>query len=197
MLTKNTRASHLCASIILLWGMLTIAACKPHSLGPRPYAEYAANPKNGLVMQKKIGSVTYDLKVQTPQVVLAEYYKRGMTDISPDSMSNSVNFLFKISAQPDEQYKLRLLQDNVFLADVASRITVSEGGVELKQAFSIPENYYGVSNTAVINLGYVRSRELRKYEELVFTYNDEAMGSGNVNFTIPAKVLNELPALKL
>jgi hypothetical protein len=176
--------------------MLTIAACKPHSLGPRPYAEYAANPKNGLVMQKKIGSVTYDLKVQPPQVVLAESYNRGMTNIGHDSVQDAINFIFRISVDAADAGKQSALQDNVFIYNAVSSIRVEEGSEPLKLNMSVPENYYGVANCAVLNLSYERPRS-KKYKDIVFTYDDESFGLGKIIFTIPSTTLNTLPEIKI
>jgi hypothetical protein len=62
--------------VLVVFGITTLASCGKRSAGVQDYLGYVSDPKNGLVQEKEIDGLVFELKYQPPQYMALNELKQ-------------------------------------------------------------------------------------------------------------------------
>lgn len=208
MTTPKSETASRATLIHLSWSFLLLTGCSSAVLSPESYMTWMADPKNGLVQEKRFEEVGLRLEYNTPEQLTLQ-------DLGPDASMPAIigaieeregahyfNLQFRAlknndvlmagSKDQDDYYKRQyyfgsLVQDDLMLVI---------GNDTLPCALTHFERTYGAAPFNNLLVSFIDGQQDTLDQDIRFIYNDRAFGLGPVEFTFRKEDLLDIPDLK-
>lgn len=198
--------------IFYLLVVMLLMSCKHAEINdPAKYLNYLADPENGLVREKTIGSIKFKVKYLPPAYLAYNVLKdntlasREIKDSLINSYKGSLTFLLNIGPAKGENFDITRLGVSSY-QDFAERIEtmafeaqewmqITVNGVKHKPTIARLENINAPENSR----NFVVVFEALKAEEkddLCFIYNDELFNTGTNKFIFKTDDIQNLPVFR-
>jgi hypothetical protein len=182
--------------------VVILYSCSEVKLKPSEYIDWVNNKENGLILEKTIGEIKYELQYQPADYIIAS---RGNETIDYDTLKSEL--------QHNQNYCLRISNakgnTNVMHNVVANQNEYLS--LDYFLSYEFQNNIHLISAEDTIRCGnyhFVNTRGMTPYVEMLFSFPmeenkkertiyifDNAFGSGPVQFTFSSNTVSNIPTL--
>jgi len=195
---------------------LLFSCSNQQELAPNDWFVYINDPENGLIKEREVNGIQYQLKYLPPDYWIYREHKRRsqlIPKVEQDSIRNlytkSAHFLLTLSTNPEklsdvditkvgvsnyQMYTQRMLKMNFHMKE---QFSLKGKKYEQEPTFVNLENVHGLSTKRNFNIVFERTNDLKDAPKWDLRIEDDTFYTGIHHFSFRKKDIQSIPTIKL
>lgn len=178
----------------------------------KDYYQYINNEANGLIKQKKIGSIAFVMKYIPTDFFVYKASAEESKDSLKEAYEGSLNFILKVAPSEEAETKFDVMTETVSSLDEFKQqaftvnfelqkfIRLKIGDREISPVLVETENVYGLTQHRLVNIVFAKEMFEEAWattDKIDIVFNDEIYNTGKHHFLFYKNDLESVPKLDL